>query len=89
MARTTLDIDSPVLADVKRLQKREGKSLGQIVSELLAEALVHRKDRRPVPRRFEWIARPMGARVDLNDKDAVAAALDDDSGLGREGGGQP
>ncbi len=87
MARTTVDIDTPVLADVKRLQKREGKSLGQVVSELLAEALVHRKDRRPAPRRFEWIARPMGARVDLNDKDAVAAALEDDRvPEGREGG---
>ncbi len=88
MARTTVDIDTPVLAEVKRVQKREGKSLGQVVSELLAEALVHRKDRRPAPRPFAWIARPMGARVDLTDKDAVAAALEDDR-LDQRKGGRP
>ncbi|MEZ5727162.1 MAG: hypothetical protein R3E48_03590 [Burkholderiaceae bacterium] len=36
--RTTIDIDDPILKDLKRLQRREGKSLGRLVSDLLAQA---------------------------------------------------
>ena len=36
--RTTLDIDDPVLRELKELQTREGKSLGRLVSDLLARA---------------------------------------------------
>ncbi|HEV8636353.1 MAG TPA: antitoxin [Chloroflexota bacterium] len=77
MPRTTVDIDAPVLREVRELQKQEGRSLGKVVSELLAEALTRRKQRRPAPR-LEWISRPMGALVDLSDKDALYAALDRD-----------
>jgi hypothetical protein len=76
MARTTVDIDSPLLAELKRLQKREAKSLGRLISELLAEAVAHRKSEQLERPAFAWIARPMGARVDLTDKDAVFAALE-------------
>jgi mRNA-degrading endonuclease RelE of RelBE toxin-antitoxin system len=41
--RTTIDIDDPILKDVKRLQKREGTSLGRLVSDLLAESLARRR----------------------------------------------
>ena len=56
------------------MQKREGGALGKVVSRLLAEALA----RRPAPKvaAFEWTSRPMGAVVDLADKDAVYAILD-------------
>jgi hypothetical protein len=37
--RTTLDIDVPILREVKALHESEGRSMGAIVSELLAEAL--------------------------------------------------
>lgn len=37
--RTTLDIDEPVLRELKQLQTKEGKSLGRLVSNLLARAL--------------------------------------------------
>ncbi len=74
--RTTIDIDGPVLKDLKRLQKREGTTLGKLVSELLEQALQDRK-RRPAPRTLRWTARPMGpAKVDLEDREAVAALLD-------------
>lgn len=73
MPRTTVDIDAPILRDLKRLQKKEGKSLGRLVSDLLAQAL-HAKPE-PVPP-FGWIAAPMGARVDLDDKDAVYSIVD-------------
>jgi hypothetical protein len=76
MPRTTLDIDGPVLQDLKRLQKREGKSLGRLASDLLASAL-RRQGREPSPS-FRWVSHPMGARVNLADKEAVHAALDAD-----------
>lgn len=40
--RTTLDIDAPIVGEVKALHEREGRSMGAIVSELLAEALAGR-----------------------------------------------
>lgn len=74
--RTTIDIDDPVLKDLKRLQRREGKSLGRLVSDLLARAL--QSERSPVPPPdFHWTARPMGARIDLADKHALFDAMDE------------
>jgi len=75
VARTTLDIDDPILREVKALQKREGRSLGKVVSELLAEALAgHSQPAREAT--LEWVSRPMRALVDLDHKDALYAALD-------------
>lgn len=75
MSRTTLDIDDPILRALKRIQRTEGKSLGRLVSDLLAQALArHRQDR---PRRpFTWHSQEMGAMVDLGDKAAIQAILD-------------
>lgn len=73
--RTTVDIEAPVLKELRALQKRQGGTLGELVSSLLAEALA-RRPRTPTPPAFEWLARPMGARVDLEDKDVVYAILD-------------
>lgn len=75
MPRTTLDIDSTVLEELKRRQKREGKSLGRLASELLAASLAADAPA-ATPAPLAWTARPMGARVDLDDKDALHAALD-------------
>jgi hypothetical protein len=73
--RTTVDIEAPVLKEVRELQKREGGTLGGLVSRLLAEALA-RRPKKPVTRTLEWTAKPMGALVDLADKDVVYAILD-------------
>lgn len=80
--RTTVDIDDPILRDLKRLQRREGKSLGRLVSDLLAIALATTQQRGspPAAPAFKWIAQPMRARVDLADKHALLDAMDD---LGR------
>jgi hypothetical protein len=72
--RTTLDIDDPILREIKVIQKKEGRSMGAVVSELLAEALARRPSKPP----FRWISRPMKLLVDLADKDAVYAALEAD-----------
>lgn len=73
MTRTTLDLDPTVLAELKRRGRREGKSLGRLASELLAERLD--RDALPAPQAFDWVARPMYARVDLDDPEVVRRAL--------------
>ncbi len=75
--RTTLDIDDPILREIKTLHEREGRSMGAVVSELLAEALARRRSSRQRPS-FRWISRDMRSLVDLSDKEAVYAALDTD-----------
>jgi len=74
--RTTIDIDDPILKELKRLQRREHKSLGRLVCDLLAQALANMRSGKATVSQFEWIARPMGARVDLADKHAVLDAMD-------------
>ncbi|MBF6619825.1 MAG: antitoxin [Patulibacter sp.] len=75
MPRTTLDIDATVLRELKRRQQREGKSLGRLASELLAVSLASDAPA-DTPSPLTWTSRSMGARVDLDDKDALNAALD-------------
>jgi hypothetical protein len=74
--RTTLDIDDPILREIKAIHEKEGRSMGAVVSELLADALA-RRGRRARPS-FSWTSHPMKALVDLADKEAVYAALDAD-----------
>ncbi|MCY7344105.1 MAG: hypothetical protein LH603_20275 [Pseudonocardia sp.] len=74
--RTTLDLDGTVLHQLKERQRLEGKSLGQLASELLAKALAETADApQPAPR---WIAQPMHAHVDLEDRDALELLLGED-----------
>lgn len=74
--RTTLDIDEPILDELKRRGRAQHKSLGQVVSELAATAL--RAEGRPPPAipAYKWVTKPMGAKVDLADHDAVLDAMD-------------
>ena len=76
MSRTTLNIDSPILDEVKRIRRQEGGSLGRVVTRLLSEALVHRKDVPGDTPGLEWISKAMKARVDLTDREAVYEILD-------------
>ena len=77
--RTTVDLDAPVLRELKRLQKLEGKSLGRLVSDLVAQAISLRKAEKSRPVAFRWLSRPMRARIDLRDKEALHAALEADT----------
>lgn len=75
MPRTTIDLDPTVLRELKRRARREGKSLGRLASEVLSAAL----EQGPAPERqppLAWTSRPMGALVDLDDKEAVRRALE-------------
>ena len=74
--RTTIDIDDPVLKELKHLQAREGKPLGRLVSDLSAEGLSAGRRREAAAPQFQWVSRRMGARVDLSDHDALLDAMD-------------
>ena len=63
------------MRELREIQKREGGTLGELVSRLLAEALARRPKRRVSPD-LEWTEKAMGALVDLADKDVVYAILD-------------
>ena len=74
--RTTLDLDSSVLHQLKEYQRRN-KSLGQLASELLAKALADvSATSEPAP--LAWTVQSMQARVDLEDRDAVQRLVDQD-----------
>jgi len=75
--RTTIDIADPVLRELKRRQAQEGKSLGELVSELLAQALKSDRVAEPVVSSFTWTSKSMTALVDLDDKEAIRRALDE------------
>ena len=70
--RTTIDLDPTILTELKRRGRREGKSLGRLVSELVADGL-HREVP-PSPEPFRWKTRRMTANVDLDDVEAVRRA---------------
>jgi len=81
--RTTIDIDDPILKEVKKLQKTEGKSLGRLVSDLLARALRERKPAGQKPKPSCWISKGMGARIDLGDKEALYSAMERQTPAGK------
>jgi len=71
--RTTLNLDATVLRALKERQRREKKALGPLVSELLALVLSEGPSK---PQPFEWATQPLGAKIGLEDKDALHTALD-------------
>lgn len=74
--RTTLDLDASVLRELKERQRREGGSLGRLASELLARALAQDAVGPAPDPPLTWVSRPMGARVDIEDVEALHRALD-------------
>ena len=81
--RTTVDIDDHVLKDLKKIQQKEGKSLGRLISDLLAQALGERKSPKASAKPARWISKAMGARVDLADPEALYAALEQEPQLNK------
>ena len=78
MARITVWIDDLVLQSLRELQKREHCSMSKVVSGLLAEALSHQRSSSAA--RVAWISKPMHALVDLADKEALGAILNQEPG---------
>lgn len=75
--RTTIDIDDPIMRDLKRLQRQQGKSLGKLVSDLLAVAMADTRGKVSERVDFAWETQGMGSRIQLDDLDQVLDALDD------------
>jgi hypothetical protein len=76
MPRTTIDLETSVLEQLRRRAAVEHKSMGQLASERLAVALRETPEE-PAP--LHWPSRRMGrAHVDLLDKDALWSALERD-----------
>lgn len=75
MARTTLDLDPTITRELRQRAKREGKSMGQVASETLAQAFA---GERPAPPPFEWKTHDMGLPlIDLEDKEELYRILDE------------
>jgi hypothetical protein len=76
MPRTTLNLDASVLREVKRRARDQGKSVGDVISEIVGPALAQRT--RTVHPELRWRTARMGpAKIDLEDKEAVRQALGD------------
>lgn len=76
MARTTLDIDTTVLEQLKARARCERKTMGELASELLARALGAPTASRPPRPGFWWPSTSGGALVDIDDRDALITLLD-------------
>ncbi len=74
MPRTTLDLDTTVLTELRRRATAQGKSMGQVASEVLAVGLHDEIAIEQPPLR--WAHKDLGLKVDLEDKDAVWRILD-------------
>lgn len=78
MPRTTLDLHPNVLRELKRRKRASGRPIGQIASELLAAALQEGgANKTRVRPSKQWRTASMGARVDIDDKEALHRALDE------------
>ena len=73
MPRTTVNLDSSVLRNLKKRADEEDKSLGDVISEIVAPALAHPHPARPLA--FRWRTSMMHARVDLEDKEDIRQNL--------------
>jgi hypothetical protein len=72
---TTIDIDDPILKDLKKIGAKEGKTLGRLISDLLAESLGRRRANKDAGKPQQWFSKPMGARLDIADREALYDAM--------------
>ncbi len=73
MPRTTLNLDSAVLRELKARSAAEGRSLGEVASDLLTRSFQEMK--KPAKHEFIWRTADLGTPlVDLYDKEAVRRA---------------
>jgi hypothetical protein len=78
--RTTMDLDPSVLKELRRRSRGAGKSMGKLASELLARSLHEDEGKEPSALELTWISGNLGQpRVDLEDKEALRAVIEDSS----------
>ena len=80
--RTTITVDDDLLREARHHALREGRTLGQVVEDSLRVFLA-RRDSAPAALHLPTYG-GSGLRpgVDLEDKDALAALLDEEDGAG-------
>lgn len=77
MARTTLNLDPSVLRELKARGASEGRSIGDVASDLLARALSEQSTPAAPEPKFSWTTAALGLPlVDLHDREAVRQVLD-------------
>lgn len=64
------------MKELKALQKKEKRSLGQIMAQLLTEALFQKR-KTPQVSKLHWVSRSMKSRVDFFDKETLYPLLDE------------
>ena len=77
MNRTTLSLDPPLLKKLKSISHEEDITLRQLVEELLLRGLEARR-KSAHKTAWAWKTHPMGAKIDLTDKDTLYTMLDKD-----------
>ena len=70
-----MDIDTSVLAELKERARKEGKTLGCLMSELLARAMTPSAAAAERPR-LVIPSKPRYAKIDIEDKEALWALFD-------------
>lgn len=75
MKRTTLVLEDGCMDRIRELARRQGRTMSELVNEILAEGLQRRRAKRPSPQLPSFaMGRP---RVDVADRDALEAVMDD------------
>ena len=76
MKRTTLILEEGCLEGIKNLARRQNRTMSEVVNEILAEG-IQKRTVNEVPA-FEIPVYELGeARVNLGDRDALEAAMED------------
>lgn len=70
-----MDLDPAVLDALRRRAKDEGKTIGQLMSELLAPVL---KEPTKPSADWHWGTDDLGVLIDIDDQDALWKVLDAD-----------
>lgn len=75
MKRTTLILEDGCMDRIRELARRQGRTMSELVNELLAEGLQKRRAPQKSPTLPTFaMGKP---RVDLADRDALEAVMDD------------
>ena len=74
MPRTTLDIDAPVLKELKKRAADEGRSLQAVANDLLKRSL-HPRTHQPFSLQIQGWAAELQPGVDLLDRDMLFDVL--------------
>ncbi len=76
MTRTTIALDEALLKRLKEAAVREGRTLGEVVNDLLRQALAPQRKRQGFKLKLEgWNAQPQPG-VDILDRDKLFDLMD-------------